>query len=114
MRYVLRTKSLIMTVEASNRFEAFKAFFLRLKKKPSLITDIGLIVTLKDEDGKEYFMRTVPLLFGIGLIDCETALLSLEKKGISLTLRKLTHLAMEDAERLDLRDHLNAQNLEGR
>jgi len=100
----LRSKSLVMTVEASNRFEAFKAFFLRLKEKPSLLADIGLVVALKDEgSGEEYLMRTVPLLFGLDLIDGETALLSLESQGISLTLRKLTQLAMEDAEKLGLR-----------
>jgi len=107
MRFLLSSKNLIMTVEASNRFEAFKAFFLRLKEKPNLLGDIGLVVALQDEDGEgKYLMRTVPLLFGMGLIDGEEALLSLESQGISLTLRKLTQLAMQDAEKLGLRDYL--------
>jgi len=109
MRYVLRTKSLNMTIEALNRFEAFKAFFLRLREKPSLLTDIGLIVALKDEDGEKYYIRTVPLLFGLGLIDGETALLSLERGGISLTLQELTNLAIQDAETLGLRDYLEVE-----
>ena len=74
--YVIEYRNGKIGVMAKNRDEAFAKFFKSIKDGKFPIEDIGQIIILYD--GKtQYPFRTAPLLWKMGVIDLETAVVNI-------------------------------------
>ena len=72
-KFIIETKNDRVLIEAKDKDHAFAKYFLDIAEAKVPLADIGNIIVLTD--GKEkYSMRTVPLLWKMGIIDTKLAL----------------------------------------
>ena len=102
--HFVKSKDFKMVVMAKDRFDAWRKFFLHVKNHPELLGKIGMLVSVVDEDGEEYCMRTIPALCGLNVIDFETAIINLMQIGFTYTEAKhvLPKLIQTDLQNLKL------------
>jgi len=85
--YEVYSKGLRMLIPAKNRFEAYVRF---CKENKDRIKEMAQLITCVD-DGDEYPIATAPLLYILGIIDRETAIIN---------VRYVTGCSYEEAEKL--------------
>jgi hypothetical protein len=81
--YIIESKTSKFICLARNKKEAYAKFFLKVLNGEIPLEEIGLLITLY-EGKHEYGLRTVPILYLLGVIDLETAIYNIQKPlGIS-------------------------------
>jgi len=77
MKYLIRSGKLIFFTNATDRAEAWRHFFRYVRKNwEQCKYSIGHLAELVDEN-ERYPMRTIPALYGGGLLDLNEALKAL-------------------------------------
>ena len=97
--YEIHTKADKVVIEAASRPEAFARYFKDVIDGKVTIDQLGNIIMLKDERGEEYGLRTVPILWKMGVIDDDMAIASLLSIGVADSRNAARRLLKQTADK---------------